>query len=589
MADNTKTIEGQQEGQPTPTTTTTTTLPNMQEAAAPPALERQTSGEQKSRNLTRKTLQSLGESASSLASNMKASSAIFRMGFAAMDKVLSPATSALKSLQPMGDQMLTRLDARLDSTIDAIQQAAPPQQERHFFAQPRMLNAHWESLKSRFTETQWFGKVNEILLQNQMVQRVTSEVTEQVVTPAEQFFSTAIQTFMENDSDFDTFLAHMKRKMGPTWDDRLTAPARAFFATAQTSKALVGAGRFFEGAYLLGKQRVNTVIDDLIARWNQVLTTADSAVDHYLPDTAEVADDIRLDEDMLDDEDEDEDEDLEDYDDEDFDAEDEFYDPMDLDADATEDQLRRGDASSGTITPNDAHSVTMTSSSAAFGAQSPYTRGMRMGTGMGYDVAALTPPLALRAEIGGTDVSEDEDAPTEDVKVYTARMVDAEEGGTFDSDRDSQSSAGKKRGRSVGSVVNKVAKRVRQRIPLVRELPTQVKTKLQDSSWFSHVDSILSQNSMIQLMQAQMMAALSRVVRPAEHFFNTAADTFRNGFKSTEDFVAALRQRMGSAWDPRLHTYAAAFFQSASQHSHRNQPEQTTTDMDIQNVEMKSS
>merc|ERR1712137_1133278 len=499
---------------------------------------------------------------------MKASSAIFRMGFAAMDKVLSPATSALKSFQPMGDKMLTRLDEKLDYTIDAVQRAAP-QEPRSFFAQPHMLREHWESLKSRFVQTQWFGKVNEILLQNQMVQRVRSEVNDQVVTPAEQFFSTAIQVFMQNDTDFDTFLAQMKFKMGATWDDRLTAPARAFFATAKTSKTLVGAGRFFEGAYLLGKQRVNSAIDDIIASFNHMLIKADSAVDHYLPDTTGDAADMDSeinDDDLLlyddDDEDEDFDED-EDYDD----GEDEFYDPMDLDVNEdTEQYPFQSDSktSSGTVTPNDM-SISTTSKPAAMdtGVDSPYTR-----------------------EIGGTDVSEDEDAPTEDVKAYTARMVDVEEGSHVDTDRDSTNSElGKKRARSVGSVVNKVAKRVRQRIPLVRELPTQVKTKLQDSSWFSHVDSILAQNTMVQLMQKQMMAAFSRVVRPAEHFFNTAADTFRNGFKSTDDFVTALRQRMGSAWDPRFQSYATSFFQSASQHSRHNSPAAMGMQLDNANVQ----
>jgi len=72
--------------------------------------------------------------------------------------------------------------------------------------------------------------------------------------------------------------------MGPTWDDRLTPLAQAFYLTAKAVTAMVGAGRFVGGALQLGKSKVQSSVDDLLNRWDHVLGISDDMLDQWLPE-----------------------------------------------------------------------------------------------------------------------------------------------------------------------------------------------------------------------------------------------------------------------------------------------------------------
>jgi len=325
----------------------------------------------------------------------------------------------------------------------------------------------WDNLKQKFVHTRWFSKVDEILLQNTVVKAVTQQLR-----PAEVFFNTATEVFLTDGATFEQFLAAMKDRMGPAWDNRLAAPAKAFHATSSAVQGLVGAGRFFGGAVQLGRQKLNSAIDDLLHRWDRVLDVTDDAVDSWLPE--------------------------------------------------------RGDGSTEAIT-----------------ASSPQSAGSN-------PLLSAATPADMDADTSGSSVAADtsSDGGSEDEMAVAAEY---------------SRRCSKKRDRSVMPLARKISKRLRERLPLLTELPQTLRDKLGNSQWFHTVDEILRENSIVQMMQLQMMAAMSQVVRPAEHFYNTAVQTFSSHARSCEAFVANLRITMGSAWDERLTQPAVQFFHVAQE------------------------
>lgn len=114
----------------------------------------------------------------------------------------------------------------------------------------------------------------------------------------------------------------------------------------------------------------------------------------------------------------------------------------------------------------------------------------------------------------------------------------------------------KKRGRGVTDIYSKVRRRVKQRIPTFASIRMHVKEKLDRSYWFQKVDDILLQNVLLR--------SLGDLMRPAEHFYDTAMSTFDQNRQSLSQFVNALRERLGNAWDDRLEEAACEFYESAT-------------------------
>lgn len=150
-------------------------------------------------------------------------------------------------------------------------------------------------------------------------------------------------------------------------------------------------------------------------------------------------------------------------------------------------------------------------------------------------------------------------SPQFDPVDHISDLSEREEESDGENETDSSSSRRKKRTRSVAGLAAKVTRRVRQRMPSWETLGTHVKYRLQRNFWFQKVDEILLQNVILR--------SFGNVLRPAEHFFQTAWSTFSETRESFEEFLAALRQRLGSAWDDRLVASAQEFYESATEAS----------------------
>jgi len=119
-----------------------------------------------------------------------------------------------------------------------------------------------------------------------------------------------------------------------------------------------------------------------------------------------------------------------------------------------------------------------------------------------------------------------------------------------------KSGQSKKRMHCLLPLTQKVYKRLRQRT--LPEIGTDLRAQLIDYSWFSKVDQILRQNMMV--------AQFAKIIRPAEHFYNTSLNVFRRNRASVENFLTSLRTSLGVAWDERLVQPAKAFWGFAKAH-----------------------
>jgi hypothetical protein len=124
---------------------------------------------------------------------------------------------------------------------------------------------------------------------------------------------------------------------------------------------------------------------------------------------------------------------------------------------------------------------------------------------------------------------------------------------------DSEDLSQKKRPRTVRDIASKFSRRVKQRMPSLETLTALIKSKLIDSAWFTKVDEILMQNI--------LMKSFGAFARPAEHFYDTAANTFIEKKRSLDEFIAALKAKLGNAWDDRLKQSATEFYESAAEAS----------------------
>lgn len=116
----------------------------------------------------------------------------------------------------------------------------------------------------------------------------------------------------------------------------------------------------------------------------------------------------------------------------------------------------------------------------------------------------------------------------------------------------------KKRSRAVVDLASKVTRRVRQRLPNWESISKRVKVGL-SAYWFTHVDDILMQNVIVR--------SLGSLSRPAEHFYDTSMSVFMERKHSLDEFVEALKTRLGSVWDDRLQESATEFYESATEAS----------------------
>jgi hypothetical protein len=84
----------------------------------------------------------------------------------------------------------------------------------------------------------------------------------------------------------------------------------------------------------------------------------------------------------------------------------------------------------------------------------------------------------------------------------------------------------------------------------------RLKASFVASHWYSKVDEILLQNSVVRSFTAKM-------IRPAEVFYNTITEEFLSNGANQEQFLLHLKQRVGPAWDDRLAPLAKGFYSTA--------------------------
>lgn len=123
----------------------------------------------------------------------------------------------------------------------------------------------------------------------------------------------------------------------------------------------------------------------------------------------------------------------------------------------------------------------------------------------------------------------------------------------------SDGSVRKKRRRGVNDIAVKVSRRVKQRMPSLQSIGLLLKSRFLNYSWFKRVDEILRQNVILR--------SLGNMVRPAEHFYDTALDIFVEKKRSLDEFLWALKLKLGAAWDDRLTDVAREFYDSATEAS----------------------
>ena len=353
-------------------------------------------------------------------------------------------------------------------------------------------------------------------------------VTKRVVLPAEHFYNSSAECYVDN-TTFETFLPALRARLGDAWDDRLTQPAKVFFAPARTASAVVGAGRFFGGAIRLGRAKLHTAIDQLMERWEQVLGATEDAVDRWLPErdgndcgTDVTAAEIALVSDML--------------------------------APSSSSAAQKAWESAGApipprgSLPNDDIDGTLTE----------------------YDSDDL---CSLDQFDGSPTPVEDDEfddvppvAPSRSVEPNTkTRYMDIGDVHLVSNPIDGGVGGGgevalctslsRQKRRRVSEIASKLTRRVRQCIPSVTEIGGGLKEQLVELAWFQRVDEILQQNVVVR--------SLGGLARPAEHFYETATSTFLANKRSAEQFVSALQNRLGSAWDERLKAPASSFYTSA--------------------------
>jgi len=141
----------------------------------------------------------------------------------------------------------------------------------------------WTRLKAKFTESRWFGKVNEILMSNQMIVAMVQRMSE-TIRPAELFYNTMTEEFILHKDSLSDFIAALMQRMGAAWDERLDPLARVYFVTAWAVSRVVGLGHVVSGAIHLCRTTVNSVIDELLLTWDETLGITERLVDTYFPD-----------------------------------------------------------------------------------------------------------------------------------------------------------------------------------------------------------------------------------------------------------------------------------------------------------------
>ena len=353
-----------------------------------------------------------------------------------------------------------------------------------------MYQQYWERLKEKFVQSAWYSKVDDILLQNIVVKAFSNRVTDWQ-RPAEVFYNTVTEEFMSHGT-YDDFIHALIIKLGPAWDDRLTPLAKGFYTTAKAVSALVGAGKFVGGALQLGKMKVHSAIDDLLAKWDRVLGLTDNMIDRYLPertdseprppqlmsgaDSGKRRHQLNINGSS---------EDYSDYSDSDD------SDISELDDDDVDDHVFDMDL--------DHHTNNNISSASSSDSDSSHNI-----NGISTNKKRTNDHLYIFSDVDG-DTTIDLISPT---------SLDREH--------------------SVPGIAQKLNKRIRQRIPSISNsisTVTQLSNKtvdvytdelkqiLSDNGWFTTVDTLLMQNMFVK--------ALASFIRPAEHFFNTSLHLFQ--------------------------------------------------------------
>lgn len=558
------------------------------------------------RHIARKALQSVGDKAAALISSTKSRSVVMKFGIETTCSVVTkfiPNTAksfTVNNWQAYGDPFLNKIDQKIDEACNAIEYAAQqtglgvqpspmqramsdpvhlprgleehihsdddddrPEDNMQLLAIDRhpnsMYTLYWERLKERFVHSQWYARVDEILQSNRMVQALNTRM----IRPAEYFYTTVTEEFVTN-ANWDDFLLALKTKLGEAWDDRLTPLAKGFYTTAKAVSALVSAPRFFGGALQLGKAKVNSAvhnaIDDLLVRWDQVLGVTDTLVDTWLP---ERNDTLLLNE-----------------------QKDSIEQHLSEDTD--------GEESSGhSAAEEEEHIFTMD--------MEGQTQGKKPVNGTRHPRRYKRHRHHHHQHIY---TSSDDETPTLQQQSANRKKRSCEHLAALDQEMELEPTLSNNSVKSL-ALATKFGKRLKQRIPSIPHIPTvravsnyayecgdDLRLKLTESSWFTRVDEILLQNTLIK--------TLATFIRPAEHFYNTAlqlfsarvreqaheqpllvagdeqktSDSEHKSSPSTatpptspqlDDFISTLRRSLGASWDERLVQPAGNFYQTAVQ------------------------
>jgi len=520
-------------------TSTSSSLPSSASLSSPSGAP--------SRQYARKAIEAVGQRASSFLSSGSTPSKVMQLYVATANRIIPSQAKQLAMNQwtHYGDPLITKIDQRLDEALQAVEasrQAMGVAGNRsesnggstallrspsdHASSGPSALDEssdgesetdsdekdssegghltvhhpssealyamYWHQLKEKFMKSKWYQRVDEILLQNRVVQAFSARITR----PAESFYQTVAEEYIAH-ADLDHFMAALKYRVGPAWDDRLAPLARAFYTTANAVSALVGAGKVVGGALQLGhvkvsdwgKKKVNTVIDQLIQRWEQVLGAGDECVDRWLPECE------------------------------------------------PHPALPAGDIESSDTALVPVESDEMPPLEQADGKERPYSYASAAATGASHQTQSS---VAESSRPKKRNSSVLDSAPLDPTDADAALLADmhlsspaAPNTVPISSTHPSHTSS---------ALASKLSKRVRQRLPslpsirpsLVLGWHEHVRDSLKPAGWFNAVDDILMQNTFIQ--------ALAAIMQPAEHYYNSCVQVFQTRILKAEESRQKLRE-----------------------------------------------
>lgn len=180
--------------------------------------------------------------------------------------IVDPSTASSSSSMPLSTSSPSHTQSSPSQPTSEQSQLQSTQESQTTQQPSTAVDVYWDRLRVMFAQSSWYRHVDDILMGN----KVLDLVSKRLVRPAEFFFGAAAECFLEHNT-VDEYLDALKERLGATWDDRLTQPARVFFATASSAQKICGAGRFFGGMIQLGRQKFTYVVNDISDRFDKLV------------------------------------------------------------------------------------------------------------------------------------------------------------------------------------------------------------------------------------------------------------------------------------------------------------------------------